>query len=144
MKKLWFLLFFLPLLILISCNTSKKPFNTQENITLKINEAAKGKEFGLLAENEGKKVYIDLLNKTKDTIPVTRYNFAIIANGKLYKFNTEKDFAQIPSVNLLPDCEVAGYIEFNGVEEFNDLTGQKLVFNDGKHQPIFTIIVKAK
>lgn len=125
---------------LFSCSNSKriseqslqKPLKTQQSQSIE-----KPEEFSIRAYAKQNKVFIIIKNNMKTEIKISPLDFAIIKDKKLTVYNHENGLCEFPTGILKPGFEFNGWFTFYNL---GDLKGHRLVYNNPKYQPIYTII----
>jgi len=91
------------------------------------------------AHAKGNQVFIRIINNTPKSIRVSPFFFALIVNNKKpeVRFDPSNSQAEFPVTKLTEGMMANGMIRF---DKYQDLVGQKLVFNSPDYKPMMTFI----
>ena len=103
---------------------------------------ASGLELEFDARAIGNQVQVRIKNNTSAPIRVSPYFFALIVDNQRPEIRYHPSIAssKFPASKLLSGMEVSGVFSFH---KYQNLVGQKFVFNSPDHKPIMTIIKNA-
>jgi hypothetical protein len=91
------------------------------------------------AKAQGNTVFIHIRNNMDAPLRISPYFFALIIDNKKpeIRFHPSLAEAELPVSSLTKGVEVSGRIRFFN---YDDLLGQKLIFNSPDYKPIMTLI----
>ena len=91
------------------------------------------------ARARGGSVYIRVRNNTPSLLRVSPYFFALIIDGKYPEihYHPARAKSEFPALTLASGSEAVGFIHF---KDYQNLVGQKMVFNSPDYKPMLVEI----
>jgi hypothetical protein len=144
MKNLIYSIFIFALLMTGCAGTKKKVTVAPDhkNPSPSTTKPSSGLEVEFDAVGKGNEIHVRIKNNTSAPISVSPYFFALIVNNQKpeIRYNPTIASSKFPRIRVLKGMEVSGVFSFNN---YQDIVGQKFVFNSPDYKPLMTHIKAA-